>query len=307
MVLSLLAQAQSSPATGEIMEKYFETDEWKSMNERPLLDIKQVSYTYPGQKNGVALCEISLQVQRGEYLAIVGHNGSGKSTLAYHCNALLLPDSGCVMVEGVDTRDQKQRRHIRDSVGIIFQNPDNQIIATIVEDDVAWGLAVRGLPPDLIRERVAYALDAVGISHLRRLSPHQLSGGQKQRLAIAGILALRPRCIIADEATAMLDPLSRQELLSLLRHIHNEYGITIIHVTHLLDEVVSVPRVVVMEQGRVVADDVPACVFADVERLQALKLALPEPIELVARLRAAGISVSQQAVTLEAIAQELAR
>jgi energy-coupling factor transport system ATP-binding protein len=188
-----------------------------------------------------------------------------------------------------------------------LQNPDNQIIATVVEDDVAWALAIRGYPVDLIWERVEYALAAVGISHLRRWPPSQLSGGQRQRLAIAGVLALRPQCIIADEATAMLDPLSRQEIVHLLHQLHREHGLTIIHVTHLLEEVVSAQRMVVMEGGQMVMEGSPAQVFADLERLRALKLAIPEPLALASRLRAAGINLSQEAVTLKTIVEELTR
>ena len=282
------------------------------MSSAPLIDIQQITYTYPAQKKGKsevqsvpALREVSLQIQQGEYLAVLGHNGSGKSTLARHCNALLLPDSGCVLVDGIDTRDTAKQRIVRERVGVIFQNPDNQIIATIVEDDVAWALAVRGLPVDVIHERVESAMAAVGITQLRQKPPHNLSGGQRQRLAIAGVLALRPQCIIADEATAMLDPLSRQEIIGLLHELNQQYGLTIIHVTHLLEEVTRAQRVVVMEQGQIVMEGTPAAIFADVQRLRALKLAIPEPIELAVRLREAGLPISQEAVTIEAIAQEL--
>ncbi len=280
------------------------------MSASPLIEIQQITYSYLVSKKGgsqaiPALRGVSLQVQQGEYLAVLGHNGSGKSTLARHCNALLLPDSGRVLVSGIDTRDTLKQRAIRESVGIIFQNPDNQIIATIVEDDVAWTLAVRGLPVALIHERVESALEAVGITHLRQQPPHKLSGGQRQRLAIASVLALRPQCIIADEATTMLDPLLRQEIISLLHQLNQQYGLTIIHVTHLLEEVVQAQRVVVMERGQIVLEGTPATLFADVQRLRALKLAIPEPIELAARLREAGLSISPKAVTLEAIAQEI--
>src|SRR6266480_2809520 len=186
------------------------------MNSSPLIDIQDITYTYPAPGKSkdkaqlpAALQNVSLQVQQGEYLVVLGHNGSGKSTLARHCNALLIPDSGRVLVAGFDTGDKARQSNIRESVGMIFQNPDNQIIATVVEDDVAWALTVRGLPADLIRERVATVMEAVGVSALRQLQPSKLSGGQRQRVAIAGVLALRPRCIIADEATSMLDPLSR--------------------------------------------------------------------------------------------------
>lgn len=280
------------------------------MSMTPLIDFRDVSYTYPliglGQtKARPALNELSLQVQEGEYLAILGHNGSGKSTLARHCNALLTPASGCVVVAGMDTREQALHRRVRETVGMIFQQPDNQIIATIVEDDVAWALSVRGLPAPLIVERVDAALEAVGLAHLRKQSPQRLSGGQRQRLAIAGVLALRPRCIIADEATSQLDPLSRREIVALLHSLQREHGLTIIHVTHLLEEAVLAERILVMEQGRVIMQGTPPTIFADLDRLRALKLAIPEPLELAARLRAAGVPLSPLALTEEAIAEEL--
>ncbi len=276
----------------------------------PFIDIQHVTYTYPGQmtrKGEVqpALRDVSLQVQEGEYVAILGHNGSGKSTLARLCNALLVPESGHVLVSGLDTRDTTKQRTIRDRVGMIFQNPDNQIIATVVEDDVAWALTVRGMPLSLIAERVETAMASVDMSHLRQRPPHKLSGGQRQRLAIAGVLALRPQCIIADEATSMLDPLSRQDIVALLHQLNQEQGLTIIQVTHLLEEAALARRVVVMEQGQIVLDGMPATIFADLAKLRELKLAIPEPIELAARLRQVGLPIAQEAVTVEAIVREL--
>lgn len=276
----------------------------------PLIDIQHVTYTYPGQMTRkdipqAVLHNVNLRVQEGEYVVVLGHNGSGKSTLARLCNALLIPDAGRVLVGALDTRDVTTRRTIRDTVGMIFQNPDNQIIATIVEDDIAWSLTVRGFSPALIAERVEVAMAAVGISALRQLPPPKLSGGQRQRVAIAGILALRPRCIIADEATSMLDPLSRQEITSLLHQLHREQGLTIIQVTHLLEEAALAQRIIVMEQGQIVMEGTPAMLFADLQRLRTLKLTIPEPIELAARLRQIGFPLSQNALTVEAIAQEL--
>lgn len=282
------------------------------MKQQSLIDIQQITYAYPAQRGSKgalqivpALQSVSLQIQQGEYVVLLGHNGSGKSTLARHCNALLIPDSGRVLVNGLDTRDGTKRRAVRDSVGMIFQNPDNQIIATIVEDDVAWSLAIRGLPAAHIRERVEAAMEAVSIVHLRKMPPHKLSGGQRQRLAIAGVLALRPQCIIADEATSMLDPLSRQEIVTLLHQLNREHGLTIVHVTHLLEEAALAQRVVVMEGGQVVLDGPPSTVFANLERLRQLKLAIPEPIELVARLRNIGFPLPAETLTIEMIAQEL--
>jgi len=283
------------------------------MSDAPLIAFQNVTYTYPhsGARSGTptnpALEQLDLQVPAGEYLALLGQNGSGKSTLARHCNALLLPQQGHVLVTGLDTREPAFQRSIRETVGMIFQQPENQIIATIVEDDVAWALTVRGMPASEIVVRVNEALEAVGLSHLRKRSPQHLSGGQRQRLAIAGVLALRPRCIIADEATSQLDPLSRQEIVALLHRLHQEYGLTIIHVTHLLEETVRAERVLVMEQGRIIMQGTPAAIFADLARLRALKLIVPEPLELAERLREAGIPIASTALTEEAIAEELTR
>ena len=274
------------------------------------IDIQHVGYTYPTQmtskeKPQAALRDVSLHVQEGEYVVVLGHNGSGKSTLARLCNALLIPDAGRVLVNGLDTSDATAQHTIRDMVGMIFQNPDNQIIATLVEDDIAWSLSVRGFARALIAERVDAALSAVGISAMRHLPPHRLSGGQRQRVAIASVLALLPKCIIADEATSMLDPLSRQEIVTLLHQLNKEQGLTVIQVTHLLEEAALAQRIVVMEQGQIVMEGTPAMLFTDISRLHSLKLAIPEPIELATRLRKIGIPLSQEAVTVEAIAQEL--
>lgn len=279
------------------------------MSSIAFIDIEQVSYSYPTANGNpiAALRGVSLRIERGEYIALLGHNGSGKSTLARHCNALLVPDSGRVLVAGNDTRDQRLWREVRERVGMIFQNPDNQIIATVVEDDVAWALAARGVLAPLIRERVAWALAATGIAELRDRAPHRLSGGQRQRLAIASVLALRPDAIIADEATAMLDPLARRATLDLLHTLNREHGLAIILVTHLLEEAAHAQRVVVLEHGQIVFDDTPAAVFADLEQMRRLKLAIPAPIELAARLRAVGLALDPAALTIEAIARELLR
>jgi energy-coupling factor transport system ATP-binding protein len=282
----------------------------------PLIDIEAISYSYPLPHDGPdarahttpvpALREVSLQVEQGEYLVIVGHNGSGKSTLARHCNALLTPERGRVLVDGFATADPQARRAIRDRVGMIFHNPDNQIIATVVEDDVAWALTVRGMPAALIRERVAWAMAAVGISELRELPPHRLSGGQRQRVAIAGVLALRPRCIVADEVTALLDPLARREIMALLHELHRTHGLTIIQVTHLLDEAALAQRIVVMERGQIVLEGPPPAIFRDLNRLRALKLTIPAPIVLATRLREGGGMISDEALTVAALAREIA-
>lgn len=280
---------------------------------QPLIDIQAIRYAYPVQKKQreeppvSVLRDVTLQIAQGEYVVVLGHNGSGKSTLARHCNALLIPDRGRVLVVGLDTADVKKRHVIRDTVGMIFQNPDNQIIATLVEDDIAWGLTVRGFPLPVIRERVEEAMESVGIAELRKRAPQTLSGGQRQRLAIASVLALRPRCIIADEATSMLDPLSRREIVLLLHQLNEHHGLTVIQVTHLLEEAALAQRVIVMERGQVVLDVPPVTLFAHVERLRRLHLTIPEPIELAQRLRMSGMPIAQDALTLEAIAQEIAR
>lgn len=283
----------------------------------PLIDIQHVSFAYAGYKSvrdndrghavaALALRDVKMQVQPGEFVSLLGHNGSGKSTLARHCNALLLPTEGKVFVGGFDTNDAGHRRAIREMVGMIFQNPDNQIIATVVEDDVAWALAMRGMDALTIRKRVTWAMEAVGIEHLRGLPPNKLSGGQRQRLAIAGVLALRPQCIIADEATSQLDPLSRREIVGLLHHLNRAYGLTILHVTHLLEEAAQAQRIVVMEAGRIVMDGPPVKIFADLGRLSDLKLTIPEPNVLAARLRENGHAIPPQALTVETIADAIA-
>jgi energy-coupling factor transport system ATP-binding protein len=278
-----------------------------------LIAFEEVGFAYEGEprqtgerQSIVALREIDLEIWPGEYVVVLGRNGSGKSTLARHCNALLVPTSGRVLVDGRDTRDESARRAIRDTVGVIFQNPDNQIIATVVEDDVAWGLAARQVPAARIRARVDDALSAVGMSDLRSLPPHRLSGGQRQRLAIASALAPQPRCLVADEPPALLNPLARGEIARLLGQLNRELGLTILHVTHLLEEAAGADRVVVMDEGRIALVGEPAVAFADLDRLRRFGLACPDPLSLAERLRSAGWAISPTALTVEAIAREIA-
>ena len=280
----------------------------------PIIAVDNAHYTYPAQAGRfsasppvLALRGVNMQVAAGEYLALLGHNGSGKSTLARLCNGLLVPERGNVRVAGHDTANPAARAAVRDMVGMVFQNPDNQIVATLVEDDAAWALAARGWPAEQIRERVTWALETCGIADLRGQAPHRLSGGQRQRLAVAGVLALRPQVLIADEATAMLDPLSRAALVALLRELNRAYGLTIIHVTHLLEEAALADRVLVLETGRVALDAAPAAIFADLRELARLRLEVPAPIELAARLRAAGQRIKPTALSVEAIAEEIIR
>ncbi len=272
-----------------------------------ILVAEDVTYRYPTAPAGAvpALDHVSLRVRKGEYLALLGHNGSGKSTLARHFNALVLPQEGRVLVDGADTRDPANKRRIRELVGMIFYNPDNQIVATVVEDDVAWALAARGWSRAEIERRVNEALAMVGLEDQRHVSPHQLSGGQKQRLAIAGVLALRPAVILADEVTALLDPVGRNDIQSLLRRLNREQGLTIVQVTHLLEEAALADRIVVLESGRVALEGTPAEVFSDLNRLQALHLAIPDVIALANRLRVAGLPIPPGALTAEDVASAL--
>jgi energy-coupling factor transport system ATP-binding protein len=273
----------------------------------PLFSLKQVTFRYPHESASArpALDEVTLDIQRGEYLALLGHNGSGKSTLGRLLNGLLLPTSGSVQVAGLDTRAASARGYVRELVGMIFSDPDNQIIATQVEDDVGWGLAARGLERSEIAARVEVALDAVGMTHARGRAPHELSGGQRQRLAIAGVLALEPACVVADEPTAQLDPQARLEVTGLLRQLHRQRGLTIVHVTHLLEEAALADRVVVLKGGRIVLAGTPANVFSDLDRLRALRLSIPDVALLGERLRALGVPVPPQALTPDLLVDAL--
>jgi energy-coupling factor transport system ATP-binding protein len=272
-----------------------------------MLVAEQVTYRYPTAPpdSAPALNQVSLRVKAGEYVALLGHNGSGKSTLARHCNALLIPQEGRVLVQGFDTREPANRRRVREMVGMVFYNPDNQVVATVVEDDVAWSLAARGWSRAEIQERVNEALAAVGLEEQRHLSPNSLSGGQRQRLAIAGVLALRPACLMADEVTALLDPLGRREIQMLLRRLNREHGMTIVQVTHLLEEAALADRIVVLEGGQVALEGTPAEIFADLDRLHALHLAIPDVIALANRLRGAGLPIPPDALTAQDVASAL--
>ena len=251
----------------------------------PLIVVEGVRFEYRGrgEQPVVALDDVSLTVRAGERLAILGRNGSGKSTLAKHLNGLLLPTNGRVLVGGIDTRDAARRREIRQAVGMVFQNPDNQLVATVVEEDVAFGPENLGLPSDEIRRRVDESLDRVDLGHLRLRPPHLLSGGQKQRVAIAGVLAMRPRVLVLDESTAMLDPLGRAEVRAAVRRLHAE-GTTVIAVTHFMEEAVEAERVLVIDAGRVVLGGSPRDVFRQTDRLRELRLDLPQVTSLAHRI-----------------------
>lgn len=245
------------------------------------------------------LKDISLSIDKGDFVALLGHNGSGKSTFAKHMNAILLPSAGTMTVDGIDTKDESQRFTLRSHVGMVFQNPDNQIVATIVEEDVAFGPENLGISPQEIRERVDDALKAVEMYEYREHAPSQLSGGQKQRVAIAGIIAMRPDCIVLDEPTAMLDPSGRREVMNTIHMLNREYGITIVLITHYMEEAAQANRVVVMDDGKVVLDNTPKEVFSHVETLKKIGLDVPQVTELAYRLQQAGCPVDVHMISEE--------
>lgn len=270
------------------------------MNENII--VSGLSFEYRGeeeQKGVLVLKDINLSIQKGEFVAVLGHNGSGKSTLAKHFNAILLPSAGKVLVDGFDTADEDKLFEIRQHVGMVFQNPDNQIVATIVEEDVAFALENLGVEPLEIRRRVDEALKQVDMYEYREHAPHQLSGGQKQRIAIAGILAMRPDCIVLDEPTAMLDPKGRREVLKTIRALNREYGTTVVLITHYMDEAVQSDRVVVMDNGRVIEDGTPKEVFSKVELLKDVGLDVPQVTELIYELRQEGLDLPADILTEE--------
>lgn len=249
-------------------------------------------FRYSDQEEMV-LRDINLKVKKGEFVVIIGHNGSGKSTLAKHINALLVPSLGKVEVMGMDTRDPAKAWEIRQRVGMVFQNPDNQLVAAVVEEDVAFGPENQGVPTAEIRKRVDEALREVGLYEYRTHGPHLLSGGQKQRVAIAGVLAMRPDCIVLDEATAMLDPRGRQEFMEVVRRLNKQEGKTIIHITHYMEEAVQADRVLVMDQGRIVLEGTPGEVFSKADRLKELGLDVPALTELALKLRKKGVQLPE--------------
>jgi len=252
-----------------------------------------------------ALNGIDLTIDHGQWVAIVGPNGSGKSTLAKHFNALLLPSDGSVWVDGMDTRDASKLWDIRRKVGMVFQNPDNQIVATVVEEDVAFGPENLGVPSDEIRRRVDAALARVGMSSQARREPHVLSGGQKQRVAIAGALAMRPDCLVLDEATSMLDPSGRSDVLKLMRELNRELGLTVIHITHHMDEVLAADRVLVMQEGRLILDKPPAELFVSERQLEDAGLELPTIVRLGRALRARGLPLPPALLTVDHLVEGL--
>ncbi|MBQ5592200.1 MAG: energy-coupling factor transporter ATPase [Clostridia bacterium] len=265
------------------------------MEDKIIIKFDNVSFAYEASEEDTAATQVvdgfNLCVPEGQFLAVLGHNGCGKSTVAKLINGILVPSSGKVTVAGLDTSDDDKVTDVRRTVGMVFQNPDNQIVATIVEDDVAFGPENLGVPPLEIRQRVDDALKAVGMYEFRGREPHRLSGGQKQRVAIAGVIAMNTKCIVMDEPTAMLDPHGRQEVMDTIQMLNKERGITVILITHYMDEAVKADRVVVMDKGEIVLDGVPRDVFRNVEKLKSLGLDVPQATELAYRLRKAGVDI----------------
>ena len=273
-----------------------------------LIELKNVTFTYDGddeeEKRQSALTDISLTINKGEFVAVLGHNGSGKSPLAKLCNAVYEPPEGTVTVKGIVSGSEENDDKIRRVVGMVFQNPDNQIVATIVEDDVAFGPENLGIEPKEIRKRVDDALKSVNMYELRHREPHKLSGGQKQRVAIAGVLAMQTECIVLDEPTAMLDPMGRAEVMSTVHRLNKELGITVVLVTHFMEEAVGADRIVVMDSGRIVMDGTPAEVFSQTDKVRECGLDIPQPTELC-RLLGLGNAVLSVDECVERIAAML--
>ena len=271
-----------------------------------IIDIKNLVFEYirrdeEGNTEEIerAIDGVELEVNEGDFIAILGHNGSGKSTLAKHLNALLVPTEGTVWVNGYDTRDVSNLLNIRQSAGMVFQNPDNQIIASVVEEDVGFGPENMGVPTEEILTRVKDSLAAVGMSGYAKHSPNKLSGGQKQRVAIAGIMAMKPKCIVLDEPTAMLDPIGRKEVLKTVHKLNNNDNITIILITHYMDEVIDADKIFVMEEGKVVLQGTPREVFSEVERLESYRLDVPQVTKLAYELKQSGVPIDGTMLTVE--------
>jgi len=277
--------------------------------EKAILKTEQLrfSYSFEGEKETLVLRGMDLEIAPGSFVAVLGHNGSGKSTFAKLTNAILLPSGGKVWAGGIDTTDENRLLEIRRMVGMVFQNPDNQIVANVVEEDCAFGPENLGIPSEGIRTLVDESLKAVGMYQYREHAPHLLSGGQKQRIAIAGVLAMRPRCVVLDEPTAMLDPIGRKEVMETLKTLHRVQGVTVVLITHHMDEAAQAERLIVMSEGRIVADGAPREVFQRVEQLRAVGLTVPETVALLWELRQEGFDVPLDALSDEACAQALFR
>ena len=276
--------------------------------EQPLMfDIHHMAHAYVDEEGntGYAIRDVSVQIKRGEFVAVIGTNGSGKSTFAKHLNALLLPTEGDVLVDGISVRDEARVWDIRSRVGMVFQNPDNQIVAAVVEEDVAFGPENLGVPQEQLQERVDAALAAVDMTAYRKHAPHMLSGGQKQRVALAGVLAMQPECIVLDEPTAMLDPRGREEVMQTVQALHDKRGMTVVYITHFMEEAAQADRILVMIQGELVMDGTPREIFSDVDRLKELGLDVPVASEVAHDLRAAGLPLREDIITDEELGEAL--
>ncbi|HBC95795.1 MAG TPA: energy-coupling factor transporter ATPase [Clostridium sp.] len=276
--------------------------------EKNMILCKNVKYKYENddeKSSKFAIDDVSLRVRKGEFLAILGRNGSGKSTMAKHMNALLSPTDGKVYVEGLDTSDDRNTWNIRNKAGMVFQNPDNQIVATVVEEDVAFGPENLGVPPKEIRLRVNECLKRVHMYEYRKDAPHLLSGGQKQRVAIAGVLAMMPDCIIFDESTAMLDPSGRKEVLNTIKEINTKYGITVILITHYMEEAVDADRIIVMDKGRIIMEGPPRSIFSQVDRMKSIGLDVPQMTELAYELKKNGVNIRTDILTIDEMVNAL--
>ena len=276
------------------------------MEKETMLCADQVTFRYrEAGKNAVD--GLSLSIKRGEFVAVLGANGCGKSTLAKHFNAILLPTSGQVLIEGISTEQEENLMQLRQKVGMVFQNPDNQIVATVVEEDVAFALENLGVEPTVMRERVDEAMKLAGIYQYRDKAPHHLSGGQKQRVAIAGVLAMRPDCLILDEATAMLDPVGRDKVMRTVHRLNRECGITVAAITHYMEEAATADRVIVMSEGKIVMEGTPKEVFSQVDKLRELHLDVPQSTELCHEMTRAGMPMPDDVIDVESCAEELYR
>lgn len=271
-----------------------------------IVEVNNVSFEYITEEdNFKAIDDLSLDIAEGEFLVIIGHNGSGKSTLSKNLNAILMPTKGNILIDGMDTREENNLWDIRQTAGMVFQNPDNQIVATVVEEDVAFGPENLGLEPKEIRKRVDESLKSVGIYELKDRQPHLLSGGQKQRVAIAGIIAMKPKCIIFDEATAMLDPSGRKEVMSTIKRLNKEENISVIHITHFMEEAVDADRVIVMEKGKKVLEGTPRKVFSEVDMLKNIGLDVPYMTDLSRELQKEGLCIGSDILTVDEMVMKL--
>ncbi len=274
-----------------------------------IIEFKNATFRYESDDEEITLApavkSLSFEINEGEFVAVLGHNGSGKSTVAKLANGLLLPESGDILVNGMNTKDEENDIAIKQTVGVVFQNPDNQIVATIVEEDVAFGPENLGIEPSEIRKRVDESLKAVGMYEYRKHGPHKLSGGQKQRVAIAGIIAMEPRCIILDEPTAMLDPVGRRDVMRAIRHLNKDMGITVVYITHYMEEAVEADRIIVMDDASLLMDGTPREVFQNIEKIREIGLDVPQTCHLAELLRSDGIKLQNDLLSIDELVENI--